>query len=320
MFAVRGIVVSLSVFVLVYSILSVAVAVGWRRIWIRAQRLSVRRTADILFALRMFPLIAATLITAALTVPSFLLLEPHATDEPIGVVSLALGVCGLILAVAGIKNAISVLRRATRTVVEWTRGARPAGCASSVPVLKILPSSPAMTTTGILRPRILLSGTVEQQLTDSELQAALNHELAHVRRADNLKKLLTRLVAFPGMKQLEATWLENTEMAADDAAVTTTGDALDLAAALVKLSRTIPKAANKGLATALMHGPASAICARVERLLAWNDERCVVAPKPAQYYWLSFGLPASFVVIATFALTYNQLLVYVHEATEWLVR
>lgn len=316
----RGIAVSLSVFVLVYWMLSLAVVVGWRRAWMRAHRFSVRRGADVLFALRMFPLIAATLITAALTVPSFLLLEPRVTNEPIGAVSLALGVCGLILVVAGIKNAVVVFRKAARTVVEWTRGARPAGRARSVPVLKILPTTPAMTTTGILRPRILLSGAVELQLTESELQAALNHELAHVHRADNLKKLLMRLVPFPGMRQLEATWLENTEMAADDAAVTTSGDALDLAAALVKLSRTIPKAATKGLAAALVHGPASAICARVERLLTWSEKPCVAGAKPSRYYWLSFGLPASFIVLAMFALTYNQLLVYVHEATEWLVR
>jgi Zn-dependent protease with chaperone function len=67
------------------------------------------------------------------------------------------------------------------------------------------------------------------------LQTALNHEVAHVSRRDNLKKLLLRFVAFPGMSGLETAWLEATEMAADDAAVSTAGDALDLAAALIKL-------------------------------------------------------------------------------------
>ena len=46
---------------------------------------------------------------------------------------------------------------------------------------------------------MLLSGAAELVLTTNELQTALNHEIAHVRRRDNLKKLLLRFVAFPGM-------------------------------------------------------------------------------------------------------------------------
>ena len=64
MFAARGIAVSLAVFVIVYGVLSMAVAGGWRRAYVCAQRLTVRRAADVLFALRMFPKIAAGLVTA----------------------------------------------------------------------------------------------------------------------------------------------------------------------------------------------------------------------------------------------------------------
>jgi len=286
----------------------------------RAQRLSPRRAADMLFALRMFPIIAAGLITAALTVPSFLVLEPRAIDEPVGGVSLALGACGLILGVVGIVSTAVALCWASRAVDEWTRGARPAESASSVLVLTISPASPAMTATGILRPRILLSGAAGLQLTGGELQAALNHELVHVRRADNLKKLLMRFVTFPGMRRLEAAWLETTEMAADEAAVATAGEALDLAAALIKLSRMVPEAATADLTTALVHGPASAVYARVERLLAWSEEHGVAAGKHSRWYELSFGLAATFAAIAIFALSYSQLLVDVHTLTEWLVR
>ncbi|HXW90620.1 MAG TPA: M56 family metallopeptidase [Terriglobales bacterium] len=320
MFAARGIIVSVSVFVIVYCVLSLVVACGWRRAWGRAQRFFVGRAAGVLFALRMFPLITAGLITAALTVPSFLLLEPRAIDEPVGGVSLALGACGLILGLVGILSAAIGLRRASRAVAEWTRGARPAESATSVPVLTISPASPAMTATGILRPRILLSGAAELQLTDGELQAALNHELAHIRRADNLKKLLMRFAAFPGMRGLEAAWLESAEMAADDAAITTTRDALDLAAALIKLSRMVPEAATTDLTAALVRGPRSAVHARVERLLAWCEENSVAAGKHSRWYRLSCGLAATFAAIAMFALSYRQLLVHVHTATEWLVR
>jgi Zn-dependent protease with chaperone function len=319
MFAARGIAVSLAVFVIVYSVLSLALACGWRRASLCAQRFSARSAADMLFALRMFPLVAAMFMTAGLTVPSFLLLEPRVTDEPVGGVSLALAACGLILGVAGIRNAAMVWRRASRVVAEWTRGAWPVQSASSVPVLTISPAAPAMSATGILRPRILLSGSAELQLTTGELQAALKHELAHIRRADNLKKLLMKFVAFPGMDGLEGAWLEATEMAADDAAVATTYDALDLAAALIKLSRMAPEAATTDLTAPLVHGHPSAVYTRVKRLLAWSEEHGA-AEKHSPMYALFLGLAAAFPAIAMFALNYSQLLAHVHTATEWLVQ
>jgi len=319
MFAARGIAVSLSVFVIVYSVLSLALVCGGRRASVFAQRFSVRCAADMLFALRMFPFFTAALMTAALTVPSFLLLEPRATDEPVGAVSLALGACGLTLGLVGMMNAAMVMRTASRVVTEWTRGARPAESASAVPVLTISSASPAMTATGILRPRILLSSAAAMQLSGRELQAALNHELAHVRRADNLKKLLMRLVPFPGMTGLETAWLETTEMAADDAAVATTCDALDLAAALIKLSRMVPPSATTDLTAAFVHGPASPVYARVKRLLAWSTAHNPAAEKHSGSYGLTLSL-ATFSAIAMFALTYSKLLVHIHTATEWLVR
>jgi len=318
MFVARGIAISLSGFAIIYCVLSLAVACGWRRAWARAQRLSVRHAADMLFTLRMAPFIAALLTTATLTVPSFLLLEPRAIDEPVGEISLALGACGLILGLAGITNAAIVVRKAARAVREWTRGAQLRQSASSVPVLTVSRASPAMTATGILRPRILLSSAAQLQLTGGECQAALDHELAHVRRADNLKKLLMRFVAFPGMRGLEAAWLEATEMAADDAAVATTGAALDLAAALIKLSRMVPEAATADLTASLVLGPASAVQARVARLLAWREEQLV--GKHSRWRGLSFGMAATLAAMAMFALTYRQLLMNVHTATEWLVR
>ena len=207
MFAARGIAVSLSIFVIIYCLVSLVVVFLWRRIRVCARRLSVGGAAHMLFALRMLPLITAALITATLTVPSFLLLEPRAIDEPLGGVLLALGSFGLMVGFVAILNAALALRTASRAVAEWTRGARPAESQSSVPVLTLSAAWPAMTVTGIFRPRILLSRAAQLELTGGELQAALNHELAHVRRADNLKKLLMRFVSFPGMRRLEAAWL-----------------------------------------------------------------------------------------------------------------
>ncbi|HKH98231.1 MAG TPA: M56 family metallopeptidase [Candidatus Sulfotelmatobacter sp.] len=316
MFLVRGMAVSFSVFVMVYCALSLAVGLGWHKVWLYSQRRPVRRIADFLFALRMFPLITAAVITAAFTVPSFLLLEPRAINEPLGEIPLALGLGGALLGIFGLGNAALAARRASRTISEWTRAAQPVESGAAVPVLRISRTVPAMTATGIVRPRVLLSGAAESMLTAGELRTALNHEVAHVRRRDNLRKLLMRFVAFPGMRGLEAAWFEATEMAADDAAVSNAGEALDLAAALIKLSRLGPVEPPVDLTAALVHSPASVMNARVERLITWNDERRVPPAKYSPWY----GLSAALVAVAAFAVTYSQLLVHVHTATEWLVR
>jgi Zn-dependent protease with chaperone function len=316
MFAARGIAVSLSVFVMMYSVLSLAVCLGWRAVRQHSRRHPVRRIADLLFALRLFPLTAAAVITAAFTVPSFLLLEPRTVDEPIGAIPLMLGICGVVLGTFGIVNAGIAIRRASRTIAKWTSAAHPFDACAPVPVLRISQVVPAMTAAGIIRPRVLLSGAAESMLTANELQTALNHEIAHVRRRDNLKKLLLRFVAFPGMSGLEAAWLEATEMAADDAAVSNTGEALDLASALIKLSLLGPVEPPVDLTAALVHSPASLMNARVARLIAWTDERCVPSQNPSPWY----SLGATLATVAVFTLTYGQLLTRLHTATEWLVR
>lgn len=321
MFVARGVAVSFSVFVMVYCVLSLGVRLSWRMSQLYTERHPVRRVADLLFVLRMLPLVIAAIITAVFTVPSFLLLEPRAIDEPVGYVPLILGICGAGLGLFGIVNAGIALRSASRSVSRWTEAARTVEACIPVPVLRVTSigsemTVPAMTAAGIVRPKVLLSGEAELMLTASELQAALNHEVAHVRRCDNLKKLLLRFVAFPGMAGLEAAWLEATEMVADDAAVSSTTEALDLAAALIKLSRLGPVAPPVGLTAALVHGSASVMQARVERLIAWSDERLV----PSGRFSLWYGLGAACATVAMFAVTYGHLLVRVHSVTEWLVR
>ena len=54
---------------------------------------------------------------------------------------------------------------------------------------------------------------------------------------DNLKKVLISATPFPWMNGLEKSWRGAAELAADDAAVQNRQEALDLAAALIKLSR-----------------------------------------------------------------------------------
>jgi len=315
MFALRGLAVSLSVFVVLYAVVSLLVSLTWKEVQSRIMRHRMRRVADVLYALRMVPLATAVTITAAFIVPSFLMLEPRAIEEPLGGFPLILGLCGTCVIVLGATNVAVAIRRALHTISDWTSGAQSMPASAKLPVLRISRVAPRMTAVGILRPRILVSGSAEFLLDERELKTALNHEIAHVRRRDNLKKLMLRLVAFPGMRRLEDAWLDATEMAADDAAVSNAGEALDLAAALIKLSYLAPAEQPAELAMSLLRNPASTINDRVERLVHWSKES-----HPDQNRNLWYALGAGVALVATLAVTYGSLLVQVHTATEWLVR
>jgi len=316
MFAVRGIAVSLSVFVIVYCAASLVVLVTWRNVWSGWQRQSAHRRADWLFFLRMLPLISAILITAAFAVPSFLLFEPRSIEEPLGSVTVTLAFLALTLVGFGVRKSLAALHRSRQKISEWTRAAENLETDAPVSVLRVSGAAVAMTAAGIVRPRILLSDAARTLLSPNELRTALNHELAHVRRYDNFRKLLLQLAVLPPMSGLEAAWLEAIEIAADDAAVSNTSEALDLASALIKLSRSAQLMPPIELTAALVHSPAAVVDARVKRLIAWQ-----AASRPKRHrssIWCT--LPAALATIAIFAFTYNELLVRVHAATEWLVR
>jgi len=316
MFVVRGLAVSVSVFAMVYVSLSVAVCCAWRSVWFRGQEHSLRRAADLLFLTRGLPLLAAIMITAFFVVPSFLLLEPRVTDEPFGIGTSLLAFAGVGVASYGALNAILALKMASRSIAQWLRQSHVAGSIGAVPLFRTAAAVPGLTVAGILRPRVLVSQAVESILTTRELQTALRHELAHVQRRDNLKKLVLRVMVFPGMAELESAWLHAAEMAADDAAVSSPDEALDLASALIKLSR-LPHAVPTGvLTTALAYGPAASVNARVERLIAWNRHHPAPAPRYSRWYPLCALLGTA----AGLAVTYADLLQRVHTLTEWMVR
>jgi beta-lactamase regulating signal transducer with metallopeptidase domain len=321
MFAARGIAVSFSIFFIFYSLLSLAVCLVWRRVSLYGQRFSARRCGDLLFALRMAPLAVGTGVTLIFAVPSFLLLEPRAVEESVGILAAVLGCGGIAVMLAGVWNAVTALVRATRTVALWSSEARVMECGAansrqSVAVMRTSAVAPPLTAAGILRPRVWLSGAAEFVLTERELRCALRHEVVHVRRRDNLRKLFLRMVAFPGMAQLESEWREAAEMAADDAAVSNASEALDLAAAVIKLSRLAPLQISPELTTGLVHSPAESVNARVERLIGWTEAR----QSPASRYSLAYAMCGMLSVASALAFTYSGMLVRVHAATEWLVR
>ena len=319
MFAARCIGVSLAVFVLLYVFLSLAVCRGWRLMRRVFKPRSARGSADLLFALRVLPLALSSVVTLGFTLPSFLLLEPRSTNEAIGMVPFALGLCCLILLGAGIARAAIAQMRASRALVEWLDGSilmesQTGESGAAVPIFRIGNDAPTLTVAGVCTPKVLVSEAAVAALNPPELRTALRHEIAHALCYDNLKKLIFRFSAFPAMAELEDAWSEQTEMAADDAAVSNFDDALDLAAALIKVSRLGQMESPGELTMALLHST-TAVSARVQRLVAWEK-----AQKPQNHARWFFALPAAAAMVLGLVTTYGSVLSHMHAVTEWLVR
>jgi Zn-dependent protease with chaperone function len=173
--------------------------------------------------------------------------------------------------------------------------------------------APPLTLVGVRKPKVLVSESTIALLTHDELRIALRHELAHMQSHDNLKKLIFRFCPFPGMAKLESAWSQTAELAADDAAVSKLDDAVDLAAALVKLSRLVPVEAAPICTVGFVTG---SIGARVARLLAW-DEAGKASPMRIRAWYI---IPPVFVTLLCVFATYGPALALTHEVTEWLVR
>ena len=311
MFALRGIAVAVSCFLLLYCLLSTLVVTAWRPL--KPLHVAQRSVAAIMFALRALPLIASVVITFALVVPSFQLLEKRSVDEGVGAIPVALGVGALLLVAYGCFRGIEAQTRTTRLVTRWLEGAHPLkGEADATIAFKSRGETPPLILVGVWNPRVLVSEAAVALLSKDELHIALKHELEHVKSRDNLKKLMFCFCPFPGMAKLESGWSQAAELAADDAAVSNPRDAVDLAAALVKLSDLVPVEPAPVCAVGFAAGSLSE---RVARLLAW-DETSTARARIRIWYVVPFAVAASLLV----SVAYGPVLAFTHEVTEWLVR
>ena len=309
-FAARGLMVSLAFFATVYCALSLLTLLAW---W-SAKRIGLATGADsanILFGLRVFPFAVSAVVTVFFTFPSFWLMERPALDEDAGTFILALG--SLCILGAGLYRVLRVHAQTTRAVERWLAGAANIDRVASTPTtLSVAQGAPPLVLVGIRRPRVMISDAAATLLTDGELQVAIRHELSHARSWDNLKRALVSATPFPGMGSLEKAWQEAAELAADYGAVASRQEALDLAAALIKLSRSFQPLSQPVLATELVSGPSS-INRRVDRLLKWR-----MAGQSSRHGW-PWALPVLLIVIVGIVSNYGAALVLTHRLTELLV-
>jgi hypothetical protein len=211
-----------------------------------------RTAANALLIFRLLPFSLAIAVSLGLALPAFMEFEPPSTQEIVGwpLIVLAASGCG-VLALTFVRW-LRILRMTRSMQHEWQKHSRPVpGMARHVPLYRVETSASLLAVIGIFRPKIFVSRTVAEELTQDELAAALSHELAHVRSYDNLKQLLMKITAppvwIPGLQSTDEAWTRASEIAADESALAQGASALELSSALIKvgrlsLGRTVPGA------------------------------------------------------------------------------
>jgi BlaR1 peptidase M56 len=309
-FVIRGVLVSFGFFGALYCLLSLLVVFVWR-CWYSFGGKSESLSPSLLFALRILPIAGSAFVTLVFALPAFLLLETSSIDEDIGTV--VFGICALLIFAVGLARVWAARTKASAVITEWMDGASPLDAGTVVPTLHTRNGLPPLVLVGLAKPKVLISEEALSLLSESELRVAVQHEISHIKSRDNLKKLIFHSATFPGMGTLERAWHAASELASDNAAVSSRREAVDLAAALIKLSELPPVQAQPAFTSGLADVP-SLVKQRVEHLLAWNENnlRCVSAR-------LYFFVPATLAVAVCLIANYGKLLFLTHQLTEWII-
>ena len=277
MYELLGISLGLAALLTVNAVTSFAGAGLWRLIKSPLQHCSARTRAEFLFAFRVAPLLLSTVFVAGFLVPAYLLHEPYGTSEVVSgkLATLAfISAVGVLLAVSrGVRSWL-----ATRRLLKaWLNEADPITISGvSIPTFKLTHEFPVLAVVGTFRPRLFVAEQVLTTLTSDELHSAIAHEAGHLNAHDNLKRSLLRacgdaLLMIPCGRSLDRAWADTSESAADEyAAQTSSSAAVNLAAALVKVARMVPKGSRAAVPVAAFlvgNEEDRGIKARVRRLL-----------------------------------------------------
>ena len=308
-YLLRGALLWLGAFFLIYVTLSIGVAGAWQFLRNR----TATWDASSLYGLRALPLTAAAVLVIFLVIPSFLRLEQYQAEETIGCLGLGLAFGGIVVVGFGAISALLAWSKARRFLASCPETRRWQLDNSGASVVEIATANPMLLVAGIYRPKVLISEQAVRLLDPCEMQAAIRHELAHARSHDNFKKLAFQVSRFPFLSGLERSWMQAAELAADDAAVTDESSAVDLASALLKVATRTSARGMPALATSLLPHTEQALRTRIERLITWQHRP---ASAPRRQLWALFILTG----LGMLAVSYGPLLRQVHELGELLVR
>jgi Zn-dependent protease with chaperone function len=280
--------------------------------------------------MRIGPPAIAIISIVAFIIPSYLAYEPYSTKEFVSKKLAALAMISAVgVALAGWRGLRSWLATCS-LLKKWLAVATPIELHGvGVPAYRLRHCFPIIAVVGTLRPRLFIAEHVLASLTEDELIAAIAHEGGHMAARDNLKRSLMRasraaLLIIPCGRLLDRAWAEASESAADEyAAQESSAVALNLASALVRIARLIPRGESQPMPAAafLLGGEEMrGVKGRVRRLveLASTDSSMLSSSAPVVRLlpWISLGL---IVVVGVTIESRPQLLATVHIAIEHLV-
>lgn len=309
----RCVVLALAAFGVAYVITSLAVAVRWA---LHRPGGVASHRADALLRLRLLPglVAAAVLAFAAVGLYRF---ESRDGDELLGRVLWTAGALGAAIILIGVARIVRMQWQTSRLLDAWMADATPIAFPDlAIQAFSINTGFPVVAVVGVLRPRLVVDVRVLRACSGDEVRAILAHEQGHMRRWDNLRRLLFTAAPGPvGARGLSQAWREATEEAADDHAVATGVDArFHLATALLRVSRLAPISQNLPAWQAQL--PASALYRgesiehRVRRLVDAPVSRGAARP------WLTPLMAGAATVVVGAAFAFQEDL---HDAMEVVV-
>jgi hypothetical protein len=324
-YSIRLLFVCFASFFVVHAVMS-AIVRAFEGCGLRfAERIAPRTAATLLFCMRILP--AATAITFVLAVcaPSYVRFEPNMAGEEVGFACAALAMAGALIWAAALSRGLGTILESVRFIRSCRREGRVTSVDGTPAELRVIeePRS-VLLQAGILRPELVISGSLLREFSGAELHAALEHERAHWFARDNFKRLVLAfspgVVPFSrGLARIEQGWAKFTERAADDC-VSASGAsaALSLASALLRLARmraTMGEALSLPQAASPLGGSDDLI-GRVRRLL----EPVPAIPTKGNHAALLWGAGSILMAGCAAILASPTLLFSVHELIERLLR
>jgi Zn-dependent protease with chaperone function len=329
MYVLLGISIVLAALLTFNALATLFATALWRGVAERAQNWNAETRSQILFALRIFPALGAIACALLLLTPSYIIHEPTETGET---VSTKLAVVAFVSAI-GIALALwrgFAAWRVTRQLISnWLRNAEPLRIEGiRIPAYRIRHPFPVIAIVGAFKPKLFVASQVFDILSEEEFAAALAHERGHLATLDNFKRACLRacrdsLTIVPCGRSLDRAWAESSEAAADEyAARKGAAVALDLASALVKITRAVPPNAKPTMsALAFLVGEdTSGVVWRVRRLTELAAGNCSIPARriftPPVALWSSL---CAFLLVIFLAATDPAMLRIMHEAIEQVV-
>lgn len=306
---------------------SASAAIAWRVFSPVFDGISARRRVQIIFWLRLLPTVFAFVFATAFFLPSYLLFEPHSSGE---IITIKLAAPALISAIGfgiAIYRAFGAWWATRRLSASWLKLSEQITVENvNIPVYCVRHPFPVIAVVGTFRPRMFVARQIFDSLSADEFKAAVAHENGHLATYDNIKRILLRicrdLLLFSAGNNLDRDWVETSEAAADEYAAQT-GDnatALNLASALVKIARIVPRGLTPAMPVGafLIEEKNIDITRRVRQLLKFTDRKQTFIQQSNLKF--VFRLCLSSISIVTLLLATNQnLLEQIHFGLEKIV-